>query len=87
MPSTMQDFASLGATAPVGEIVRSRRNFLRMSRSEVAALAGCATRTLARLENDEGAVTTDVLGRILRAVGLRLAITDGRSTVDVGDAR
>lgn len=71
----------------MGTIIRSRRNFLRMSRAEVAALAGCASRTLARLENGEGAVTTDVLGRVLKAIGMRLAITDGRSTVEVNGVR
>lgn len=58
----------------IGADVRATRKLLRVSRPQLAALAGVSVRPIYLLETGKGAVRVDSLIRILDVLGLKLDV-------------
>lgn len=60
----------------IGTIVRERRKSLRLTQGDLAALADTAERSVYAVEAGKATVRFDVLVKILRVLGLSLAVRD-----------
>jgi y4mF family transcriptional regulator len=59
----------------VGAIIRSRRKEFGLTQAQLAKLAKVGVNTLAKIENDEGNPTVDILKRVLKTLGMQLTAT------------
>lgn len=61
--------------ANIGENIRTRRKFLKITQEELADIAGVGVNTLIKLERGEGNATLSVIVRVLDVLGLELSTT------------
>ena len=58
----------------LGEIIKSRRNELRITQPHLAELAKVSTNTLYKLERGQGNPSLDVLNKLSEILGLELML-------------
>jgi len=58
----------------IGQIIKDRRKFLRITQKELAEIVGIGLRSLVDVENGKGNPTLDQLQKILQTLGLILEI-------------
>ena len=63
----------------IGENIRDRRKFLRITQEELADIAGVGINTLIKIERDEGNPTLSVIRKVLDVIGLELCTTIKKS--------
>ena len=59
----------------IGENIRTRRKFLKITQEELADIAGVGVNTLIKLERGEGNPTLAVIEKVLDVLGLELCTT------------
>ena len=59
----------------IGENIRTRRKFLKITQEELADIAGVGVNTLIKLERGEGNATLSVIEKVLDVLGLDLCTT------------
>lgn len=58
----------------IGNKIKERRKFLRITQEELADIAGIGINTLAKIERDEGNPTLGVVDKVLDALGLDMDV-------------
>ncbi len=58
----------------IGQIIRQRRKYLKITQKELAEIISVGLRSLIKIENGEGNPTLDQLQKIIEALGLKLEI-------------
>lgn len=61
--------------ANIGEYIRTRRKFLKITQQELADIAGVGVNTLIKMERGEGNPTLSVIQKVLDVLGLELSTT------------
>jgi y4mF family transcriptional regulator len=69
----------------LGTAIRRRRKALGLTQEELAALAGCARRSVSALEAGKRTVRLDIVLGVLEVLGLRLRVEPGRGPVVASD--
>ena len=65
--------------ANIGESIRMRRKFLKVTQEELADIAGVGVNTLIKMERGEGNPTLSVINKVLDVLGLELSTTVKKS--------
>ncbi len=60
--------------AKIGEIIKERRNMLKITQRTLAELSGVGINTLTAIERGKGNPTLEVLERVLDTLGLEINI-------------
>ncbi|MEW6470824.1 MAG: helix-turn-helix domain-containing protein [Actinomycetota bacterium] len=84
-PGMSQLEGSVEHDRSLGAAVRARRRQLGLTQEDLAALAGCARRTVNAIEGGKETIRLSVLLDVLGALGLRLRVEPGRGGL-VADA-
>ena len=59
----------------IGESIRNRRKFLKITQEELADIAGVGVNTLIKMERNEGNPTLSVIEKVLDVLGLEICTT------------
>lgn len=68
-------YGNVDSPAALGRLLRQRRKADRMTQAEAAALCGVGTRFLSELERGKATAELGKALRVLRGLGLELAVT------------
>lgn len=61
--------------ANIGESIRNRRKFLKITQEELADIAGVGINTLIKMERGDGNPTLSVINKVLDVLGLEICTT------------
>ena len=61
--------------AKIGESIRKRRKFLKITQEELADIAGVGINTLIKMERGDGNPTLSVINKVLDVLGLEICTT------------
>ena len=61
-------------TQQLGELIRKRRDSLRIDQRTLAAVSGIAVHTLSNIEAGKGSPTVATLNRVLESLGLEIRV-------------
>ena len=64
---------------PIGDLLRSRRKFLRLRQRDLAELAGVTLRSLTEIESGRGNPTLNQLSKIGGVLGLEVTLIQKRT--------
>ena len=75
MSALIVPYGNVDSAAAIGRLVRQRRKAGRLTQAEAAALCGVGTRFLSELERGKATAELGKVLRVLRGLGLELAVT------------
>lgn len=61
--------------ANIGESIRNRRKFLKITQEELADIAGVGINTLIKMERGDGNPTLSIINKVLDVLGLEICTT------------
>ena len=61
--------------ADIGESIRNRRKFLKITQEELADIAGVGINTLIKMERGDGNPTLSVINKVLDVLGMEICTT------------
>ena len=64
----------MGDIHEIGEVIKSRRKFLRLTQDELAEISGISLRSLKAIELGKGNPSIAQLNKLLDAIGLKVTL-------------